>query len=553
MTRPNAAPYALISYQPTDAIPAGLARVAATTYASEALVPKGVRIVTGTYYQVGDAIPGGLKKVAAVQYAEGAAPAGLRRVAVLDAAGGAVAATTLAAPTMTQMTTAAQTKEGDADMITWPAARPLVVDEFGKLILWIQYFNNANSTKYHVPVVSNDNGATWVLPTLSGFNDNTLGDIVNIRGADCYDPTTHLMHRIIALTQADGGVYYRQYSFTRDGSNNITGITRTRQMNLEIGVGTMSFESPHALMAGTKLIAGWSAYNSATAVKSVVRAACLVPVGGAADVANATWTAPLNENAGSGVTSDPLSSSFPAGQKYSILAQSAGNAQAHAALAVLANGNLGIAAAMGGTGGSGGSGSFYWNQAVWSGANSDWRTGLETALASDTGRLTLSAMNRSGSGGDALKNQRLTKVCQASGSQVAVGFAAWNGVTDGDVVYVALIDPTAGASGLTSLTQVYVVGGAHSYAATCDLGWDATAGRFVATYIKTTTKQSYFKTYTAAMAAGQGETQVHATDVDEPYVHQARVNGKTYFYDRRTTAGTLPDKYSSYAGASAWS
>jgi hypothetical protein len=466
---------------------------------------------------------------------------------------GAVAAQTLAAPTMAQMTTAVQTKEGDADMITWPAARPLVVDEFGKLVLWIQYFNQGDSTKYHVPVVSNDSGATWILPTLSGFNSNTLGDIVNIRGADVYDPTTHLLHRVIALTQADGGVYYRQYSFTRDGSNNITGITRTRQMNLEIGVGTMSFESPHALMAGTKLIAGWSAYNSATAVKSVIRAACLVPVGGAADVTNATWTAPLNENAGSGVTSDPLSSSFPAGQKYSILAQSTGNAQAHAALAVLANGNLGMAVAMGGTGGAGVSGSFYWNQAVWSGANSDWRTGLETALASDVGRLTLSAMNRSGSGGDALKNQRLSKVCQASATQVLVTFAAWNGVTDGDVVYAALIDPTAGASGLTSLTQVYVVGGAHSYAATTDAAWDATAGRFVVTYVKTTTQFAFFKTYTAAMAAGQGETSMHAAAIDEPYVYQARINGKAFFYDRDTVSRTLPDRFYGFGGAGAWS
>jgi hypothetical protein len=44
-------------------------------------------------------------------------------------------------------------------------------------------------------------------------------------------------------------------------------------------------------------------------------------------------------------------------------------------------------------------------------------------------------MNRSGSGGDALKNQRLSKICQASATQVLVTFAAWNGATDGDVVY----------------------------------------------------------------------------------------------------------------------
>lgn len=468
-------------------------------------------------------------------------------------AGAVAAALTLGTPTFNAVTSPAQMKELDADGITWPATRPLIVDEFGKWILWIQYFNNANSTKYHIPVVSNDNGATWIVPTLSGFNDNTLGDIVNIRGGDVYDPNSHQMVRVIALTQADGGAYVRFFTFGRDGSNNITSITRTRQMQLEIGVGTSSFECPFALVAGTKVVLGWSSLNSATAVKGAIRLTAKVLDGTAADATNSNWTAPLWENAGAGVTSDPLSSSFPAGQKYSIVAQTAANAQPYASVAVLANGNLGIATALGGTGGSGGSGSFYWNQAIWSGANSDWRTGLETALASDTGRLTLSAMNRSGSGGDPLKNQRLSKVAQASATQVLVTFAAWNGVTDGDVVYAALIDPTAGASGLTSLTQVYVVGGAHSYAATTDCAWDAGQSRFVVTYIKTTTKNSFFKTYTAAMAAGQGETSLHATDVDEPYVYQDRLNAKTVFYDRRTTAGTLPDKYPAFVGLGAWS
>jgi hypothetical protein len=363
------------------------------------------------------------------------------------------------------------------------------------------------------------------------------------------------MHCCWALTFADGGVYYRQYSFTRDGSNNITGITRTRQMQLEVGVSGMLFESPVAFWvpAATKLVLVWTALNNAQAVKGAVRATALVPVGGAADVANATWTAPLWENSGSGVTSDPLASSFPASQKYSILAQSAVNSQPYVSIDRLTNGDLGFAVAMGGTGGAGGGGSIYWNKAIWSSANSDWRTGLDGALASDAGRFTVSALNRSGSGGDALKHQRLSKVAQASSTQVVVTFAAWNGATDGDVVYAALIDPTAGASGLTSLTQVYVVGGAHTYAATTDCAWDSGASRFVITYIKTTTQNSFFKTYTAAMAAGMAETALHATVVDIPYVHGARVNSRTEFYDRDTTTRSAPDQYYAYAGAGTWS
>lgn len=478
----------------------------------------------------------------------------------LGGAGPSVAVPTLAAPTMAQMTTAVQTKEGDADMITWPASKPLLVDEFGKLILWIQYFNQGDSTKYHLPVVSNDNGTTWIKPTLSGFNDNTLGDRVNIRGAEAYDPTTHQMIRVIALGQVDGGAYVRFFTFGRDGSNNITSVTRTRQMQLDAGVSGELFECPFAFMVGTKFHGGFSALNGAhSGGKAEIRMFSLIPLGTSADTTTTNWTAPLWEASGAGATDTigdpPLSSdatnfvATPLAVKYSILAKSSVNAQPYVSVEVLANGDLGIAYAMGGTGGSGGTGSFYWNKAVWSAGNADWRTGLVSALTADAGQITLSAMNRSGSGGDPLKNQRLSKVCVASSTQALVTFAAWSG--SADVVYAALIDPSAGT--LTSLTAVYDAGGAHSYAATTDAAWDATAGRFIVTYIKTTTKQSYFVTFTAAMGGGQGETQVHALDVDEPYVYQSRINGKTAFYDRRTTAGTLPDKYSSFFGLATWS
>jgi hypothetical protein len=482
-------------------------------------------------------------------------------VAVSPALGGhapaAAAAPTLASPAFTAVTSPAVMKEGDADMITWPASKPLVVDSFGKMLLWIQYLNNANSTKYHIPVVSNDNGATWIVPTLSGFNDNTLGDIVNIRGADCHDATNDQFIRVVALTQVDGGVYVRFLTPTRDVSNNITALTRTRQMQLDAGVSGELFECPFAFMVGTKFHAGWSALNGAHAGgKAEIRMTSLVPVKGAADVVAANWTAPLFEASGAGATDtigDQPQSTDPPGTagpvKYSILAKSSVNGQPYCAVEVLTNGDLGIAYAMGGTGGAGGTGSFYWNKAVWSAGNADWRTGLASALTADAGQFTISAMNISGSGGDALKNQRLSKIAVASSTQALVTLAAWSGTAD--VVYAALINPTAGS--LTSLTSVYDAGGAHSYAATTDAAWDATAARFLTTYIKTATKNSFFKTWTAAMAAGQGETSLHATDIDEPYVYQGRINGKSFFYDRRTTAGTLPDKYPAAVAAGVWS
>ena len=453
---------------------------------------------------------------------------------------GAVAAQTLAAPTLAQMTTAAETKRGDADMITWAAARPVLVDQYGKIVVWIQYFDQGSSTKYHIPVVSNDAGATWTAPTRTGFA-NSLGEILMIRGGYAYVAAGDQMAMTCAFTQVDAGVYVRFYAFTRDGSNNITGVTRSRQMQLEIGVAGMSFESPGAVMAGTKLLLTWGALNPATVTtKAVIRATSVVPAGSAADATATNYLAPLNENAGSGVTSDPLSSSFIASFKYSILAEGAANALPYCALDVLASGDLAFVTALGG-----GQGTVYENRAQWSGANSDWRTGLKTALANDAGHQTVTAL---GASGYALKNQ-LYRLVEGPAGTIGVIGPVWNG--SADVVQLRTVT-VGGTDSVSGATDVYSAGGAHSYAPTCDLNWHAGAQRFVASYIKTTTQNSFFKTYTSALAAGQGETALHATAVDIPYVGPL-VGGKTFFVDRDTTTRTLPDKFYSYAGLGTWS
>jgi hypothetical protein len=458
----------------------------------------------------------------------------------LGGAGPAAAAPTLAAPTMAQMTTAAETKRGDADMLTWAGARPVLVDQFGKIVVWIQYFDQGSSTKYHIPVVSNDLGATWTAPTRTGFA-NALGEILMIRGGYCYVAAGDQMAMCCAFTQVDAGVYVRFYAFTRDGSNNITGVTRSRQMQLEVGVAGMGFESPGAVMTGTKLVLTWGALNPAAATtKAAIRATSIVPAGSAADATATNYLPPLNENAGSGVTSDPLSSSFVASLKYSILAQGAANALPYCALDVLASGDLAFATALGG-----GAGTVYWNRAQWSGANSDWRTGLKAALANDAGHQTITAI---GASGYALKNQ-LYKIIESVAGVVGVIGPVWSGTAD--VVRLRTVT-VGGTDSVSAATDVYSAGGAHSYAPTCDLGWQAAAARFVPAYIKTTTQFSFFQLFTSALAAAQGETALHAVAVDIPYVGPL-VGGKTLFLDRDTTTRTLPDRFYGYAGAGAWS
>lgn len=453
-------------------------------------------------------------------------------------------AAVLGSPTLAQMTTAAETKQGDADMVDWASGKPLIRDQYGKLILWIQYFRQANSTKYHIPVVSNDGGATWTAPTRTGFFDAN-GDIALIRIAGDYDPTHDAMHCCIALAQSDGFAYYRQFSFTRDGSNNITGVTRTRQMNLEVGVAGMTCESPRAVWCDDagKLWLSWSAANPAgVSSKAAIRAACRVVSMDASDVANANWTAPLNENAGAGAT-DAIASSFPAGQKMSQIALSASAAVPFGALVRTAAKDIAMVYSLGG----GVTGSIYYNRLRWASATSDWRAGSGTgpvaAIANDSGALTIGAI---GSPGYVDKHQLLSQLSEDAGGGVVGGYA---GYSSGDRWLVYRV---SSADALTGPVEVYNAGAAHSYAPTGDALWDPTAGRLIASFVKTTSQFASFKTYTQALALDQGEAAIDASHpVDIPYL-APRLNGRQVFYHRDTTGRVLPDKFYAYFGTGAW-
>lgn len=455
----------------------------------------------------------------------------------------------LSVSALTQMTTATQTKKGDADMLNWACSHPMIKDQFGKRIVFVQWTDG--TSKYHIPVVSND-GSTWIIPTISGagWTGDTNGDQAIIRLAHDVDPVHDQIDTCVIFDQTDG-VWYRCWTIGRDGSNNITSLTRARQMQLEVGNPggvTMTHDAPRVkwLSDISATFIAWTAANgSGVASKSEVRTTYRIKSGTATDVTQANWLAPMNEASGAGST-DSIGSSVPV--KYSCIAKSAFIPPMLVSLVRLTNKDWAFYFAAAGGGGTGNTGTLYYNRMIWSSANSDWRSGLSGgAVANDAGRKTITNFNFNGSGGYDKKDQIIGKAVEGGNGKVAIIVPRWDGAK-GDTVVLCTVDPANEAAAAT-IVDVYSAGGAHSYAPTCDLDWNTAAARYVATYIKTSTQFSYYKLYDAALTLKQNETLLHSVPVDIPYVDEQG----TRFMDRDTTVRSAPDKFYSYSAAGVWS
>lgn len=469
--------------------------------------------------------------------ASGPALSGLSGLSGLVGAGGP----RLGGPTTVQQNTTA-TNDLGADGYTWAQGTPLVVDEYGKLLAWAQKY--AAGSPRHTLVVSGDNGATWSEPSHTGFGptDNTAEWLLG-RAAMAYDATNHLLHVCWVLSQANGSVIYRQYSFTRDGANNITGVTRVRSLQMEVGVSGMGFDFPVALWCADvgKLLIGWTASNGAAAgtTKAEVRLTMRVVANAASDAVLANWVAPLNENAGAGST-DSLGSTGLG--KYSCIAKTvnSGNPPCLALLRKPASAashakDLVFVYAEGPN-----SGSVYVNRATWSAANADWRTGLASALANDAGLTTITGISRAGSDtGYSLKYQLVSKLAyDPTNDALWVGFGTWKDNTDGDTWSIASIN----ASDAATLIDVYKAGAANTDGArdifvTGDVSYDATSGLIVVAYTDLLRHDVYLATYQNGAAVQTGFVAYSATPCDIPTLYDTRINGKLALLFRDFNAG----------------
>jgi hypothetical protein len=455
--------------------------------------------------------------------------------------GGAGGQSLGSATTVAQNTTATNDMAGDG--YTWAPGGPLVVDQYGKLFAWAQRVNGGSIR--HVPVVSGDAGATWSEPTRTSFFD-AAGEGFLIRGATVYDATHDRFHVCWVLTQTDGAVVYRCYTPTRDGSNNITGVTRTRGFQPEVGVAGMTFEAPVALWCADigKLVIGWTAK---TAAKAEYRLTMRTVSDDAGDTTGANWVAPFNENAGAGAT-DTLASSGLV--KYSCPAKSASSADIFLALCRKSAGAASHAKDLCWVHVTGGNtGSLRFNRATWSAANTDWRGGLGAAIANDTGLTTVSAIKRAGTdAGYSLKFQLLSKLVEDTvNDKLWVSCSTWKDDTAGDTWSLWSVSAADAAS---SAIDVYAAGSANTDAGrdmfvTGDVMFDATSGYAVVSYTNLPVHDTFLSTYANGVAVQTGFVAYSATPCDIPTLYDVRIAGKIgiLFRDFNAGAESNPPSY----------
>lgn len=425
---------------------------------------------------------------------------------------------TLAAPSFATINTTF-TNDLSPDGMTWDAVGgSFVIDQYGKYVQYIQRYNSNTRLCYFL--YSNDKGATWVDNTGVAGGEGFLS-----RGTIVYDSTRDCFHGLIVTTNAgDGGIIYRRYSITRDGSNNITSIARVAGVSLSMDSAGAGYEFPTLIMTDTNtLLAAWTV--NTTAPGGEIRCSkCDITSNADAGGTASNWVH-------IGINSSTTIGGAPAVGSYTIPFTQGSNVATYFALKQLASGDLGWFYHSGA-----GPGAWRWRRSVKNAANT-WNS-----LSSP---VTVSNVQVAGTDtGYAFKNQLLSQITESGGSMF-VAAPVWLSDAAGDTVRLFAIS----AADAVTVATVYSAGGAHSYAPTLGLGYDTTSGRLIVTYIKTSTSFIFLQSFTTALVAAQAETTVEATVVcDIPLIVFARDNGKLGFAFRKQ--GNPPQ--AGYFGTLAW-
>lgn len=414
----------------------------------------------------------------------------------VGAKGGAAATGALGSPSFADMGTTF-TDDLSPDGMTWDAVMgAFIVDGFGKYIQYIQRYNGNTRLCYFI--FSNNKGATW--------NDNTGvagGEGFLVRGSLVYDAGRDCFHGLIVTTNpGDGGIIYRRYTITRDGSNNITSIARAAPSVSLDSDGAM-YEFPTILMSDANtLVAAWTV--ATTAPGGEIRCCkCDITSDANAGGTVTNWVH-IGKNSTTTIGNPPHVASYT-----TPFTQTTGQVPTYFSLLQMASGDLGFFYHNGGA-----PGVWRWRRAVRSAPNT-W--------SDFSAAVVVSSVQVAGTdSGYSLKNQ-LGSVLVESGGVVFAAAPVWLSNAAGDTVRLFAI---AADDSITAAT-VYSAGGAHSYAPTCALAYDSTSGRLVVTYIKTATSFTYLQAFSTALAQQQSELAVEtATICDIPLIVFARDNGK---------------------------
>lgn len=418
----------------------------------------------------------------------------------LGGGGGMVAAPSLGAASVAALNTTV-TNDLSPDGFTWAAVHgAYVVDQYGKIAIYAQRYNGNTRQCYFV--ISNDAGVTWADNTgvVGGEGFLTRGDIVYDASRDCF-------HSLIVTTNpSDGGIIYRRYSITRDGSNNITSIARVGGVSVvldDAGADNGNgLEFPTIIMPNSNtLLAAWTVRTAAPGGE-IRTCKCNITSNADAGGTASNWVH-------IGLNSTTTIGAPPAVASYTIpFTQAVANNLTYFSVAQLASGDLRWVYHNGPTPG------IYFTRRSVLNAAVTWST-LATAAA-------ITNMQRAGTDtGYSLKNQLISQLTEAGGVSF-VGLATWKANATGDTwgVYAIAADDSVAAN-----ADVYSASGAHSYAPTGDCAYDSSAARLVVTYEQTTTQDGYVGLLKTDLTTAQAFTAFEtATDIDIPLIVQTRTD-----------------------------
>lgn len=392
------------------------------------------------------------------------------------------------------------TNDLGADGYSWPQARPLIIDKHGNLISLAQRYNSGSQR--HFFVWSAD-GETWTDNPSNTGHDSAPGEAFFERGAVAYDPDNDTLHVLwITTNPGDGGVIYRAYDIAYSGTT-ITAINRRSGVSVVLDGTNTADHYQHPVMlhlddaaygAHGGLLAVWSARKG---TNGEVRASmCVLGASGTTGGAVGNWAAPVS------ASTTTLASSQPDALYSALVTQSNGDipypsigrktAGTHA-------GDLYLVYAS-----AGNSGAWRWRRLVWDGTANDW----SNAMTSDT---VICQIARAGTdSGYTLKNQLGTFVHEDTvRDRMIVGLATWKDDTAGDTWGFVLID----SADAVEQVDVYSAGGAHSFAPTGDVRYDAVARRIVVSWLTGDDEFVQIRLYDGSATAG---TVITAYDAVSP-------------------------------------
>lgn len=353
--------------------------------------------------------------------------------------------------------------DGSADAINFSQGRVWTIDQYGKYI-WL---TEGRDPQEHHWTWSNDLGATW---EQGAQNYAALN-----RGSVAYDSNNDKLHVIWTGDANSDGIIYRRYGLTRDGSNNITAITREDSANINLQLDTSAsrtLSSPVALWVDDGstngiLVAVWTKTGtSLTEIRASMRRLSL----SAADGVAGNWVA--LDGTGDTFSTDPpavaadkVYGSTSTGEIFASAKVRGGSGARKDDIYIFGSEDVSPVSRL------------LAYRGVWDSVDKDWSGGFQSPV-------TVGQVNN-GAGGYSLKFQLITKpVIDETNDRLYIGWARWKTGGDGDTVSFAYLDSTDTAS---SVFDAYASLGTHSYAPTLDIAFDDTRDEFYISYVESTT------------------------------------------------------------------